>query len=223
MITFIRFFILGTLAFVVSACATLKSPVDNDFRLGPNSTNGLAFGTVTQPIVDVLLKPNTVYVFESIDGKISFEVKAYDIQLLGIKGRDKIGNNEGQMFAVELPAGTYKINRWVVRIGYAYNTTRHPLKPFYFEVQPGKATYIGELNSAQGQSWNTPGTAHVGVYNGGLLTPKVYWYPRIIDQTRRDLALFRNQYPNMKSIKVLKHIQHIGPLQTIEQNQTNNN
>ena len=57
-------------------------------------------------------------------------------------------NRKGKVFAVELPAGSYHVERWRVHSGYAWIIPSEPFS-LEFEISPGRVTYLGNFDFIQ--------------------------------------------------------------------------
>ncbi|KTF09778.1 hypothetical protein ATS76_11120 [Pseudoalteromonas sp. 10-33] len=100
-------------------------------------------------------------------------------------------NRKGEVFAVELPAGKYRIWRWGVNSGYAHIKPVNPIA-IEFKVEPGKATYLGNFDFVQ--------TDSMGLTVTGV---KVNYS----DQSQVDLDIVSKKYPALDAKNIIKGVE----------------
>lgn len=110
------------------------------------------------------------------------------------------GTEYGFIFAMELPAGEYAFNYWLVK-GSKMAPDNIPSRTF--SVQAGKTTYIGNLHM------------NLGALKESHIGPNRYVVddcnPIFRDQNLRDLALFRNTYKKFAQETIDIHLLPQGP------------
>lgn len=172
-----RYFVVAAVLFF-SGCAIQS--VDPSYVLDPDSDVGAIIGSI------------------SYAGRYSgYAVHFRNIET-GKKGRLQIGESQallpmapksdfddpgmiGKLFAVELPVGRYEMTHWTVGSGAVTVSSTSPFS-IGFEVDPGKAVYIGSFQFMQ--------TAGLGLaVTGASLSYK--------DTASRDLAILRQKFPNL--------------------------
>lgn len=94
-------------------------------------------------------------------------------------------NDRGMVRAITLPAGGYEIYNYSIFYGQATFEAREEFS-ISFTVEPGKATYLGSVKLVPVRGRNIFG---VPMAAGGTL--------EISSNPSRDIALFRNKFPNI--------------------------
>lgn len=133
-----------TITFALSACVN----VAQDFKFQPDGTTGLAIGSVSYEsglgkyfLVTQNVETQKVYEF-------GFGCPVFPC--LESANDDAYSTNEqpkqrGGGYAVEVPAGRYRIIGWHVVQGYKNSRSFHPAD-IPFTVQRGEASYLGNLH-----------------------------------------------------------------------------
>lgn len=99
-----------------------------------------------------------------------------------VKMHDEDLKMRGEPFSMVLPAGDYRMAFWEVAQGQARSTSRDPID-ISFRVDPGKATYLGNLHfSAQ-------------------------WQVSLRDEAARDVPILRSRFPELADMPVASAIE----------------
>ena len=131
--------ILSLLALAtIAGCANVQST----YTLDPTNGNGLVVGTITYEsyygehyvTASRVDDPKTVIRLSAGSSTLHPFMKTYDEEL----------KMRGDTFAVEAAAGEYAMGKWHIRRGPALYSSARALG-FSFKVEPGKATYIGNI------------------------------------------------------------------------------
>lgn len=142
-------FLMFALIVLLQGCATTKT-IKNDYMLNAETGNGVLATSI------------------SYRGSYSGYAIFYQNVESGIRGKAQFGdgvalipippkgdfthlNRKGEVFAIELPAGTYRIWDWSVSSGYASIRPINPIS-IEFKVEPGKVTYLGNFDFIQTDS-----------------------------------------------------------------------
>lgn len=179
---------LISLSLVLVGCASTKT-IKGDYSLNHESGNGVLISSVSYR---GSYSGYSVYyngVENKVRGKIQF---GEGMTLLPIppKGDFSHLSRNGEVFAVELPAGNYKISRWGVDSGYAHIKPANPIA-IEFKVEPGKATYLGNFDFLQTDSMGLTVTGVTVNYS---------------DQSQIDLDVVSKKYPAIEAKDIIKGI-----------------
>lgn len=179
-------FLLITL--FLTGCAATKK-IKSNYSLSPQTGKGVLISSIS---VKGSYSGYAVY-FQGVDndhkGYIEFGSGSALLPIFP-KGDFSYLNRKGEVFAVELPAGKYKVWSWRVASGYA---SINPISPMSveFELIAGKATYIGNFDFIQTDSF---GLTVTGV--------KVNYS----DQFKIDTEIIIKKYPNIDFSQIDKGI-----------------
>jgi hypothetical protein len=174
---------------VLTGCASTKT-IKADYSLNSQSEKGVLISSLS---VRGGYSGYSVY-YQGIDNENTGSIQFGEgMALLPIfpKGDFSHLNRKGEVFAVELPAGKYKIWRWGVASGYAFIKPVSPIS-IEFEVLAGKAVYIGNFDFKQ--------TDSMGLTVTGV---KVNYS----DQSQIDLDILSKKHPNLDATNILKGIE----------------
>ena len=190
----------------LAACTGYKSGLPPDYNVLLDSANGVVVGSVgTNPLGKQWREWSQYLYLSSIDqkkrGSVASAVNWSNPFFPQPECPDDGLEAEcGNLFAIILPAGEYEF--WAVipamDSNAADNSTRYAvgLEGYKFEVQPGEATYIGNMLSrlCGGSSYSYYGTAAIGrarVAQGD-----------VADRYARDLPLLVAKFPQLKNAVV---------------------
>ena len=173
--------ITGLAQVLLTGCLGLgEKNVGPDFVIDAARGTGIIVGSITAPYSK---KPHGPCVALHNRDWVSFE-QIRSCMDLNIKEETYQGN----LFAIEAPAGTHSIDYWSLhnRMGHIITLQNKP-PPLVFDIAPGQIIYIGNVHF------------HVTIYEN--------WFGRIFaadpivveirDKTRRDLMLFKKLYPGL--------------------------
>jgi hypothetical protein len=181
-------FILILTVIILTGCASTKN-IKSNYSLNSQSGKGVLISSIS---VKGSYSGYSVY-FQSIDnehrGYIEFGAGTALLPIFP-EGDFSHLDRKGEVFAVELPAGKYKVWRWGVASGYAFVKPAEPMS-IEFEVIAGKATYIGNFDFIQ--------TSSLGLTVTGV---KVNYS----DQFKIDTGIIINKYPNIELSQIDKGI-----------------
>jgi hypothetical protein len=189
-----KLFSLILLSLVLTGCASTKT-IKNDYVLNQKSGNGVLISSVSYK------GSYSIYYHglnNEVRGKIQF---GEDVALIPIppKGDFSHLNRKGEVFAIELPSGNYKVWRWGVHSGYAHISPATPMS-IEFKVEPGKATYLGNFEFIQ--------TSSMGLTVTGVQVNYSY-------QSKIDLEVVSKKHPNIKVSSIIKGIEENARYQGI--------
>ncbi|AOT08754.1 hypothetical protein [Pseudoalteromonas luteoviolacea] len=180
-------FILILTVLVLTGCASTN--IKGNYSLNSQSGKGVLISSIS---VQGSYSGYSVY-FQGIDnenkGYIEFGAGTALLPIFP-EGDFSHLDRKGEVFAVELPAGKYKVWRWGVASGYAFIKPALPMS-IEFEIIAGKATYIGNFDFIQTDSF---GLTVTGV--------KVNYS----DQFKIDTGIIINKYPNIEFSQIGKSI-----------------
>ena len=162
---------------LLSACA---ANVPTDYKVDPQKPLGLVVGSITfessmgsyrvvvVPVKDGPVAPEEVKVLKAGDAQWTPFTRFYDDDLKG----------KGDTFAVEMPAGNYRIRAWHVVQGAKRSSSTNPID-IPFTVEPGKAIYVGAFN------WDS------------------HWVNITLrDQSSRDIPILEKRFPGLKAAPI---------------------
>lgn len=184
-----KLFSLILLLLVLTGCASTKT-IKGSYSLNRESGNGVLISSVSYR---GSYSGYSVYyhgVDNQIRGKIQF---GEGVALLPIPPKGDFSHlaRRGEVFAVELPAGKYKIWRWGVHSGYAHIKPVNPIS-IEFQIEPGKATYLGNFDFVQ--------TASMGLTVTGVEV-------NYRDQSKIDLDIVSKKYPALDAKNIIKGVE----------------
>jgi len=136
-----RKFVLLILSCLLSSCAT-RPGVPSDYKLDSASKNGLVVGTITY---ETSIGQYSLS-WTSLDEKLPF-IASVGYSMWPPLGPefDDLLSAKGGTFAIEVPAGEYKLKRWFIRQGYIGHAAQNDIGA-RFQVEAGKITYLGNVN-----------------------------------------------------------------------------
>ncbi len=118
----------------------------------------------------------------------------------GIPGGSDLEDGYGKVFALSLPAGQHKITSWQITNGSGLRIfPREKPAPLDFHVAAGEVKYLGNLHAILQTGKNLFGITVVG--NG---------YPEVRDEQERDIAVFKEKYPQLKN-GIVVDLLSLGP------------
>lgn len=192
-----KLFSLALLSLVLTGCASTKT-IKYDYALNQKSGNGVLISSVSYK---GSYSGYSVY-YHGMDNQIRGEIQFGEgVALIPIppKGDFSHLNRKGEVFAVELPAGNYKVWRWGVHSGYAHIKPANPIS-IEFKVESGKATYLGNFDFIQTDSLGLTVTGVQVNYS---------------DQSQIDLDIASKKHPNIKASSIVKGIEDNAKYQGI--------
>lgn len=185
-------FALLILAAILSlaGCVTAQK-VDSSFELKTIAANeGMIVASMVQDRSGWTRYSNVSFWFRDKDGNNRGRV-AYSPSLPGFN----VGQSERDIVKVyKLPAGQYEFFDFSMFIGSPVGTTDFSAREEYsipFTVKPGQVTYLGEIKLIPRTGRNIFGLPIPG---GGHFI--------LSDQRSRDMALLRENYPNLAAARV---------------------
>ncbi|WP_163936990.1 hypothetical protein [Paraferrimonas sp. SM1919] len=183
-----KFISLALLLLCLTGCASTKT-IKESYSLNDKSGNGVLISSVSNRGG---YSGYSVF-YRGISNGISGNIKFGEgVALLPIppKGDFSHLNRKGEVFAVELPAGNYKVWRWGVSSGHVFLKPIVPIA-IEFKVEPGKATYIGNFDFIQTDSMGLTVTGVEVNYS---------------DQSQIDLDIVSKKYPNLDAKSIIKGV-----------------
>lgn len=165
---------------VLIGCAT--SNVSNKTDFNENSNSGLVIGSFTQ---DKSGSAYTRYHMQSENKSSKPKVlHSREQNLAGLMPgfvKSEFDGTDGRLFSINLAPGTYKFTNWDVNIG---TNNYYPVQApdaLKFKVNAGEIVYLGNI--------------HMHFPGDGM-------YPVINNESARDIALFKQKYPNFTNYTI---------------------
>ncbi len=177
--------VLCTLLLALSSCTATKS-VKPGYAL--NATSG-------QGLLATSLSYRGNYAGYSITFSSIENAKTHKIQIgeglslvpLSPKGDLSGYGRTGEVFAMELPKGKYRVYTWHVHSGYGHIAPLLPMN-IEFEIVPGKVTYLGNFDFVQTDSLGLTVTAATVNYT---------------DQAQIDIEVLLKKQPKIQRENIL--------------------
>lgn len=128
------------------------------------------------------------------------ERHSFDIYAVQSRENSDFEDVDGRVSVVALKEGKYKVTGWVLSIpagmgGQITYRPDPPLEPIYFEVHPGKITYLGNIHMLN--TFRKRGMLQSNVAQGGPV--------EFFDMLDRDLAVMQKKLPQI-SLPVVKQV-----------------
>lgn len=190
---------IGSCLVVVAllGCAAKNAQRDYSFT---NNNEGIAFFSVSHDQSGGRRAQATFY----IDGGPANEKGSYVDSLNepfpGIRTASDFKDSYGQLVVLSLPPGRHRIDSWQITNGAGLRIfPREKPSPLEFQVEAGRAKYVGNLHANLETGKNVFGATIVG--NG---------YPEVRDQRSRDIEIFESRYPQFRG-QVLIDLLSLGP------------
>ncbi|MBL1293160.1 MAG: hypothetical protein COB61_004725 [Thiotrichales bacterium] len=184
----------------ISGCQTLN--VKEDFELDPDAGTGLIIGSVTQTI-KAGRNVSAAFFLNRVSGKnvrdIQAKVKTIVLGDLTFKSEFEEQQQDGRIFAVEVPAGINELDAWEIKIAAGYIYPRTPPPSLKFSVKPGEVVYIGNLHMDVDSAKNFLGIK--GAIGGA---------PSISDEQERDIPLLKEKFKNLATKDISINVLHEG-------------
>jgi hypothetical protein len=139
---------LLVLAFAsLGGCANVSS----SYKLDPTKGNGLIVGTITYTSYG---GEYYVTAIRAADPKTTVRLSVGSAMWHPFaKVNDDELKMKGDTFAVEAAAGEYTLGKWFIKKGNMWYSSDRPIG-ISFKVEPGKATYIGNIHYVEKDSVN---------------------------------------------------------------------
>ncbi|MDX1539096.1 hypothetical protein [Arsukibacterium sp.] len=173
-------YLMLSLIVVLHGCATTKT-IKNDYILNADTGNGVLATSISYR---GSYSGYSIF-YQNIESGIRGEAQFGEgVALIPIppKGDFSHLNRKGEVFAIELAAGTYRVWDWGVHSGYANVSPMSPIS-IEFKVIPGKVTYLGNFDFVQ--------TDRMGLTVTGVEV-------RYSDQSKIDLDILLRKQPRIK-------------------------
>jgi hypothetical protein len=152
---------------LMSSCATVTA----EYKLDPTKPLGLVIGSVTY---ERTIGVHGLVVLSQDGKQVRSPSVGYGIWSPFNKPFDEKLAANGGTYAVELPAGQYRIVGWrIVRAQTTYQSNQPVDVPFV--VEPGKSTYLGNLHFSE------------------------HWDVTLRDRADRDLPVLKARFPTLAS------------------------
>ena len=200
--------ILSSIVIISLFAGCSANSVKNDFNFTNDKDTGLVILSVTHNEKPGTSNAAALFYMNKKGHENDYEVYKSKLEkmggLLGPGVMSKPSDFEGVygvLYAVELEAGTYELTRWLISTynGTLFYPTEAP-PTLEFTINPHEITYIGNLHMHMSTGENIFGMV---LPSGGL--------PEIIDQTERDLSLFKQRYPQLSDKDINANILTQGP------------
>jgi hypothetical protein len=165
---------------MLQACTTTKT-IKNDYILNAETGNGVLATSISY---QGSYSGYSIF-YKNMEtgtrGKVQF---GEGVALIPIppKGDFSHINRKGEVFAIELPEGTYRVWNWGVSSGYASISPMNPIS-VEFKIIPGKITYLGNFDFVQTDSMGLTVTGVEVNYS---------------DQSKIDLDILLRKQPRIK-------------------------
>ena len=154
--------------------------VDADYVVGASNNTGVIVGSLTSTPPYPNEETGPFIVLHPADEDAFSTIQACPCNL----GEETY---RGTLFAIEVPAGVHRFDRWSMhnRVGTNFHPLRSP-PPLEFTVNPGEIVYLGNIHF------------HVSIHEN--------WFGRqfaanpiveIRDATERDMKIIKNLYPGL--------------------------
>lgn len=142
-------YLMLALIVVLQGCTTTKT-IKNNYILNAETGNGILATSISYRGSYSGYSIFYQNIESEVRGKVQF---GEGVALIPIppKGDFSHLNRKGEVFAIELPAGTYRVWNWGVSSGYARVRPMNPIS-VEFKVVPGKVTYLGNFDFVQTDS-----------------------------------------------------------------------
>ena len=179
---------------MLQACASVSS-IGTDFTFDKKKNNGLVIGSFTQDPKTGFGQVNSHLYFSSVtDSSQKYHIQARQEHIPGLMKSSDFADAEGSLFVLELPAGEYQLNNWMISIGIAATITpKISPPPYKFKVNQHEITYIGNIHMHHILGKNVFGMT----VTGGAI-------PGITNESHRDLSLFRQRYSKLHNLEISK-------------------
>lgn len=182
------------LAFALAGCATAN--VDKGFSFDSSSSDdaedaetGLLIGSVSSRSDSNLPSLSSTFYFRAMDRSFTGIIKTGDVA--GTLGLVSHGSDlpyaKGQIFAIELPAGSYTFSGWYISTGTVAISSDRDQDDIPFVIHADRATYVGNVNMHVRIGRNIFG---LPILSGGDAT--------ITDRSRHDLPIILARYRNLQ-------------------------
>jgi hypothetical protein len=187
----LRLFITVILLTLIQGCSTIKVPYDFTTEEYPNK--GILVASTTVPKFDQHVRLELRYHISKLKKVAAPKRKNYArpinyfyLSSEHMQEDSMFSDSDGVVHAQILNPGKYKLTGWSLSTGI--NLFIHPkkLKPIYFEIIPGRVTYLGSLNMNNSFRKNIFGTP---LAREGIVT--------FSDEEQRDMDAFSKLAPQI--------------------------
>ena len=186
----IRVFVVAMLCVLIGGCAATKS-VKQDYVLNANSGKGLLATSLTYRGS----YSGYSITFNGIENAKTQKIQIGEGLAVGLVPMPSQGDfsgygRTGEVFALELPKGKYRVYTWHVHSGYGHVAPLLPIN-IEFEIVPGKVTYLGNFEFVQTGSLGLTVTAATVNYT---------------DQAQIDIEVLLRKQPKIQRENILMGI-----------------
>lgn len=187
----LRLFITLIFLTLIQGCSTIQVP--NDFTTEEYPNKGILVASTTVPQFDQHVRLELRYHISKLK-KVATPKRKNSVRPINyfylssehMQEDSMFSNADGVVHAQILNPGKYKLTGWSLSTGI--NLFIHPkkLEPIYFEITPGRVTYLGSLNMNNSYGENIFGTP---LARGGIVT--------LSDEEQRDIDIFSKLAPQV--------------------------
>lgn len=175
----------------IQGCTTIRVPEDFSAEKYPNQ--GVLVVSTTVPQFEEFVSFELRYHIVKLEevtrdrgDRSSLPTNYFYLKSYHMQEDSMFSDADGTIHAQALYPGQYKLMRWSMSTGAGLFIHPKELEPIFFEIFPGKITYLGSVNMNNSYGKNIFG---VPLARGGIVT--------FSDEQQRDMGEFSKVRPNI--------------------------
>ena len=188
---------------MIAGCqTTIEANIRPDYTFENKKDTGLIIGTVSHR-KDVGKDASSIF-FINYRSKNPLVILNSGASQFFLRKNELEGTGfYGKLFVIEVPAGRHVVDHWQIFSMHSLGTVLTPKSeppPMNFEITAGEILYLGNFHVAINTHENILGEP---IPDGGI--------PIIKDESKRDLRMLRERYPQFNERNVKVNVIHSGP------------